>query len=339
MRHIGDRISFYRKKNGFSRQYLAEDICDESTLYRIEKYSQLPRLDILQKFCLKMNIPIDYILTQKDENIFNYKSKIKKLCRESLYQQDFITLQYHMEEAILFLKKNKNSEDRSFLRFIGWLEGILFHKRDHDPKKAEKRFRNLLQRNKIITEMDINIANSLTLVLIDLDNYEDALSFLKSAYKVLSESSLIEDKSLYPRVAYNLAFIYYQLEQNEECINLCYRLEYYLQFNHLIYATGEVNHLLGLLFIRKNELANAQRYFKKAINIFSFEGKSSSTIQSLLGLAEIFFLQDNMSKVNEYLHKAQEKISVLDDKKLAERLRNKIKHTEEQYAMKAKLEN
>lgn len=334
MDDIGLKIMYYRNKNGYSRQYLSENICDESTLYRIEKGLQLPRIDILQKFCDRLSIPVNYILSDTEENFTTYKSKIKQLCRESLYQQDFVTMQFHMEEAIEYMKNHSSIEDRAFQRFISWLNGVLIHKRDHHPKKAEKTFRKLLSNKKVINEMDINIANSLALVLLELDNYDDALLFLQSALKALEDSSYIEDKSLYPRVAYNLAYIYFNRTKYEESMNICYRLQYYLQTNHLFYTAGETKHLLGILYKKMGDLKSAQNYFEQAVNIFSFEEKDSPCIKSLHNLADVHFLMEDFNKGNECLQKALQKVSNIDDKEEAEDFRKKIKHTETQYARK-----
>jgi len=334
MEDIGYKIMFYRQKNGYSRQFLSEDICDESTLYRIEKGLQLPRIDILQKFCDRLSIPINYIFSDTDENLTVYKSKIKQLCRESLYQQDFVTMQFHMEEAIEYVKKHSRIEDRVFQRFIGWLNGVLIHKLDHHPKKAEKAFRKLLSNKKVINEVDINIANSLALVLVELDNYDDALYYLKSALTALEESSYIEDKSLYPRVAYNLAYVHFNKSRYNESIDICYKLQYYLKTNHLFYTAGETNHLLGILYKKMGDLKSSQNYFEQAVNIFTFEEKDSPCIMSLHNLADVHFLMENFNKGNEYLQKALEKVSNIDDEEVAEDYRTRIKHTEIQYARK-----
>ncbi len=37
MKGLGDRIKYYRKKKGLTRKQLSENLCDESTIFRIEK--------------------------------------------------------------------------------------------------------------------------------------------------------------------------------------------------------------------------------------------------------------------------------------------------------------
>lgn len=330
--HVGRKIQFYRQKNGYSRQYLSENICDESTLYRIEKGLQLPRIDILQKFCFKLNIPINFILCNNEEKVTNYINKMKKLCRESLYQQDFQIMEYYVENAIEFHKRHAPFETHAFKQYIGWLEGILVHKIDRHPEKAEEIFRKLLFNNKIINELDINIANSLALVLIDLGKYDDAFQYLRTAVNAFEKASFIEEKALYPRIAYTLAFIYYHFNKIDESINICFKIKYFLQVNFLIYMAGEVNHLLGILYKKKGELDCSQKYFKQAIDIFSFEERHTQCVQSIYNLGNVYFLKKEFTKGREQLQLALKKISELSETKDIEIFKKQIKHTEQQYA-------
>ncbi|MCM3322423.1 helix-turn-helix domain-containing protein [Cytobacillus kochii] len=333
MEKTGEKIAFYRKKNGFSRQYLADNICDESTLYRIEKGQQLPRLDILKEICMKLNIPIEYILSDNDEaELISYVQKFKRLCRESLYQLDFITLQYHYEEAKNFSNNNPLLNNRQFLRFLSWIEAVLYHKRDQNPEKAEILLRKLIQNGKIINEIDINITNSLGLLLLEQNKLKEALRLFSSSYKALENSPYIEDKSLFPRVAYNLACLYYENHRDSECFDICYRLEYYLQSNHLFYCAGEVRYLLGILHKRKNDLDIAQQYFDEAVNIFSFERKYAFCSQSLHSLAEIHYLKGDSRNGELHVNKALSIADSINDQEISNAIKKEIKHTKKQYA-------
>ncbi|EMA6342454.1 helix-turn-helix transcriptional regulator [Bacillus cytotoxicus] len=287
MSNIGEKIQFFRKKSGYSRQQLAEDICDTSTLYRIEKGLQSPRLDILQNICTKLNIPIDYIISYEDENTIKYLNKIKLLCRENLYYQDFISIQYLLEECDTFLNKHPGTRNSNLVKLIDWLKGIIFHKVEHNLPKAEKTFRTLLPNNKIITELDINIANSLSLILIEQKNSIQAIPVLTNAINTFENLPFVEDKSLYPRVGYNLAHVYYLNNQENLSLDIAYHLQYYLISNHLSYSAGEINHMLGILHKNKKDLVNAKKYLENALSIFTLESKSQFIKQTNNVLTEI----------------------------------------------------
>lgn len=328
---IGKNIEFIRKKIGYTRKHIAENICDESTIYRIEKNLQIPRLDVLQKICHKLNVSIDYLLSFDDESTsYVYINKIKKLCREFLYQQEFLSIQYFIEEAETFLENNHNVYDNEFRRFIDWQKAILIHKIDQHPKRSEILLRKLLN-NKIINELDINIANSLALVLIDLDKDKDAHYLLNKGLSVLNKLPVVEDKSLQPRIYYNLTYLFYNWGEFDKCIDIGHRLEYYLTSNHLIYSMGELYHLLGITYEKKKKLDSSYHYFKKASAIFLAEEKVTYNIRATLAVAEICFQMNNHDEGHATLENIMEYINSLDDSNLIKTFTDKIEFIKEQY--------
>jgi len=332
MMNIGKNIEHIRKKVGYTRQYLAGNICDESTIYRIEKGLQIPRLDILQKLCHKLNVSIDYTLSLDNENTpYVYINKIEKLCREFLYQQEFLSIQYLIEEVEIYLKNNPNTYNNELHRFIDWQKAILTHKINEQPKLAEKLLRKL-HHKKIINELDINIANSLALVLIEQDKYNDAYYLLRDGLQILNRLSFIEDKSLYPRISYNLAYIYYIWGDYDRGIDICYRLQYYLLSNHLLYSMGELYHMLGITYEKKEVLERSYHYFKKAAAVFFLEEKETYYIRTILALSEICFRMKKFEEGITTLEYIIDKINTLDDSDLVEKFKNKIEFIKGKYS-------
>ncbi|TRM10894.1 helix-turn-helix transcriptional regulator [Lentibacillus cibarius] len=50
---VGDKLHYYRKKRGLSRKDLVDGVCDESTLFRIEKENHLPNIYLVEQLCRK----------------------------------------------------------------------------------------------------------------------------------------------------------------------------------------------------------------------------------------------------------------------------------------------
>lgn len=334
MDSIGRKIKYLRIKNGYSRQYLAENICDESTLFRIEKGAQLPRVDVLKDICQKLNVSVDYIIGVENESTRNYFKRIKQLCRESLYENDYSSLQYLVEEAEQYLKEHPQIEDRKFRRFLNWVKAISFHKFDNNPKKAEMALRKLLNQNSITTELDLNISNSLALILIENKEYDEAFHLLSKGTFLEEMISHLEDKSLYPRVNYNLAYISYLRKEYDQCINTIFRIEYYLLSNQYFYLKGESFHLLGLVFEKKSDYESSIKYFNDAVFVFLLERKNDMAIRTYRALAEVSFKNSDFDEGTRYLNQAIHLIKDHPDNQFVENMLKKIKHTEIQYAEK-----
>lgn len=331
MQNVGKNLEKIRKRLGYSRKYIAENICDESTIYRIEKGQQIPRLDVLQKICRKLNVTVDYILSLHEQDTsYGYINKLKKLCREFLYRQEFESIQYLIEESETLLEDYPHLDDGDFRRFIDWQKAILIHKIHGDPKKAKILLKKLLN-NKIMNEQDIHIANSLALVLIDLEQLNDAYFLLKEGMKTLEKLPKLEDHSLYPRIAYNLGYIYFYQQEYDKCIDICHRLEYYLDSNHLFYSAGELYHLLGVSYSKKRDLENSYHYFDKAATIFYFENKQSYYIRATLALAEIRLQMNKYEDADAKLEEIKEKINSLDDSDLIEKYMKRLERLKERF--------
>ncbi|USG66588.1 helix-turn-helix domain-containing protein [Brevibacillus ruminantium] len=303
---IGRKIQYFREKRGYSRKYVAEDICDESTLFRIEKGKQIPRLDILQSICLKLKIPVDYLLSYENEEFIHFVVKIQKLCRESLYFQDYTALQYLIEEANSFLKQNKNFRDNSFLRFIEWQKGILYYQIDHHARKAEHTFRKLITNNQIVNELDINIANSLALLLLERNEKNEACHILTESMKVWSKLPFVEDRTLFPRLGYNLAYLHYHQKHYDRCLELGYQSLHYLYSHHLHYSAGEIYHMLGIVYQIHGNLTHAKEYLERAVSIFKYELRDQSYARAVGSLAEIYFKLGEIEEGRIMLQKTKE---------------------------------
>ncbi len=330
MQYIGEKIAYLRRKLEYSRKYLAHNICDESTLYRIENSSQLPRLDVLKELCQKLNVSVDYILQPNFDFNHTYRIRFKKLCRESLYQNDFLTLKYLVDEMDRNLSKKVLQNDHDFRRFLDWQRAILFDKVENQKHKAAKLLQELIPRNKILNELDVNIANSLAILLIDEGKYEMAQNLLQQALYTLDKLAYPEDLSLYCRVSYNLAYLMYQTGEYERCIDLCFKIEYHLLNNQLIYSKGELYHLLGIVFHQTKEAEQAISYLEQAKLVFKLERKHSFAIRTMCYLAEIHAEVNQASHSKLNINEAIQTLNLLEDITLIEEMEKKIKHTQKQ---------
>lgn len=319
---IGERIKYYRNKRKLSRRELSYNICDESTLFRIEKGQHIPRVDILVNICKKLNIQISCIIgNTEDSNI----EELKKNCRYALYKKDFTSLQYFMEEAELICQTSAVLHTKKSLqRFIMWIKGIFYHMRECDLEKAEKTFKSLFKKKVITNELDVNIANSLALVLIEKENFDEAYTCLLNALKFIKNETFINDKSLYPRVKYNMAYIQYKRGNFDLCKQFCYKVQYFLESNHLLYAIGEVKHLLGLLYKRQSQFNEAKKYLEEAATIFSFENRDMDCIQSLLILLDIFNIQQDDQNIQLHIEYLNDRLANIEDNSVLLQIEQKV---------------
>jgi transcriptional regulator with XRE-family HTH domain len=311
---IGERIKSFRKRRGMTRKELTKDICDESTLLRIEKDEQEPRLFTILQLCKRLEIPVNYIIKSSEDKDIEYLNHIKKLSREFVYHGDYEALQNLIEQVEESNEHFYKIED--FKKFIHWHTAILSHKKEDNLRKAAQELENLMpENNNLVSETDIGIANSLGLIYMSIDRKEKAKTLFHDSLLSIKHLPFIEDKTLYVRVGYNYAHTLFLKQHYNEVIGIGHKVLYHIQSNHLGYMVGRLHHLLSITCEELNILAEAEEFMTKAAQIFLAESKHFFHAKALRALSEIQFKAGKTHEGLRTLRLVEEKVFELSDPK------------------------
>ena len=109
-----------RKELGLSQQTLAEGICEQSQISKIERGHFIPSADLLFKLSQRLEVPLDYFFNEQIEiksNLSNFKQLSARLLDDRNY--DNLEYIYRIEiERSTFL----TLEDRTYLE---WIKAII----------------------------------------------------------------------------------------------------------------------------------------------------------------------------------------------------------------------
>ncbi|WP_070120888.1 helix-turn-helix domain-containing protein [Bacillus marinisedimentorum] len=271
MSTVSKNIEYYRKQAGMTRKDLAAGICDESTLYRIEKGAQNPRLDLLYDICRKLKVPIDFVISDLHYNDLMEIERYKNLCRELTYNEDYEALTLTIEEfdKLLDLYKHQ-AEYASTKRFITWHKAVLLHMKENNPAEAEDQLKSIYEQ-RLRTELDIGICNSLGLVKLNRQGVAAAINYFKKAYSAIEDLPFKSDFTLAPRVAYNLAYCHYYNGNLHEAITLAYKIIEMLEKKQLSFIMGKTKHMLGKINMKLGDYEQAREYLIEAKFLFRLE--------------------------------------------------------------------
>lgn len=269
MKKLGERVKSYREKKRLTRRELSNNLCDESTIFRLEKSKQFPRLEILNGIAEKLDIPLHNLLVPDDIEFI----RLKKLCRELIYYEDYFALEMVIEEIE---KKLNNNLDFAYSeveakKFIQWHKSIILHKVYNHLDEAVQVLESLVDIDCAFNEIDIGILNSIGLIYLDLEQKEDAGRFFKASYKNLKDLSVIEDITLPPRIGYNYCYLLYYQKHQDEALQIAFHLLYYLKSNHLNYCMGEILFLIAKILKSKNHFEEALTYLNSSCCAFLLE--------------------------------------------------------------------
>lgn len=284
MEGLGKKVSYFRKSKGLSIKALAENLCDESTIYRLEQGKQLPRLEILNDICLKLEIPLKQLFPLNEE-----MEELKKLCRVFTYTDDFLSLKLTLEECEKILVDLTSTYTKNeFSKFIQWHRGVLLHKEENRAEDALCILKKLVSKETCGSELDISILNSIGLIYLSTNNIEEAIRI----YSVINEKVLrqktYEDSTLLPRVRYNYAYALYKLNRFNEALEVTQEILYYMNTHHTMYSLGKVYHMLGLLSKICGFLDEAEEAFNNAILVFTLTKKQIYLDQARKDLLSLY---------------------------------------------------
>lgn len=284
MEDLGKKVSYFRKSKGLSIKALAESLCDESTIYRLEQGKQLPRLEILNDICLKLEIPLKQLFPLNEEI-----EELKKSCRIFTYTDDFPLLKLTLVECDEVIEGlNSTYIKEEFRKFIQWHRGILLHKEENRVDDALHILNKLVSTKTCGSELDINILNSIGLIYLSTNNIKEAIKI----YTVIDEKVLrqktYEDSTILPRVRYNYAYTLYKLDRFNEALEVTQEILYYMNTHQSMYSLGKVYHIQGLLSKKCGFLDAAEEAFNNAILVFTLTKKQTNLNKAKKDLKSLY---------------------------------------------------
>lgn len=238
---LASRIKDRRKALKMSQKELAEGICKQGQISRLENGEYTPGSELLHQLAKKLNVSMDYFF---DEQILDESTELiefKKIAKTFITQRNYESLKY-----IYDLEKEKfhrlSLSDKIYLEWIASL--VYFYAQDRREEAIERLEKAL----KLTHSADINylrISNTLLNFYHDTDNLDRFEKMKKELTKHLQHLTLntIEELELSIKFNYNLGR-YYWLQNNMEAaikqvsatIKLCqeYRTTYLLADSFLL---------------------------------------------------------------------------------------------------------
>ncbi|KQL34404.1 helix-turn-helix transcriptional regulator [Psychrobacillus sp. FJAT-21963] len=281
---MGKKVSYYRKLKGLSIKALADNLCDESTIYRLEQGKQLPRLEILNDICLKLEVSFNALFPLNEEVV-----ELKKLCREFTYTADYPSLELSIVECSKALEGLTSIYlKEEFRKFIQWHKGILLHKKENKIEEALCILNKLVSIKTCGSELDISILNSVGLIYLSINNAEEAIKIYRVINERVQNQKIIEDRTLIPRVGYNYAVSLYKLNRFEEALIVMHEILLYMETNQLMYSLGKVYHMIGLLSKKCGLSTEAEEAFNNAILVFKLTKDQQNLTRAIIDLESLF---------------------------------------------------
>lgn len=154
---LSEKFRLKRKELGLSQQTLAEGICEQSQISKIERGHFIPSADLLFKLSQRLEVPLDYFFNEQIEiksNLSNFKQLSARLLDDRNY--DDLEYIYRIEiERSTFL----TLEDRTYLE---WIKAIIDFYQYDSKCEAISSLENILLKVSSNTLIYLKVLNTLS---------------------------------------------------------------------------------------------------------------------------------------------------------------------------------
>jgi transcriptional regulator with XRE-family HTH domain len=266
---IGKKIKELRSAVGLTQGGLAEDICTQALISRIEKGDIYPSATTLYQISRKLGVDVNYFfeigMTPRLDYVKEVEKQLQKLRVELKYIEMMEVVRVE-EKNPLFYRNHTN------LQLLLWHKGIYEFEVKAREKEAFKLLHKALEltayEKKAMSEREMQILSSLGVFEFNLKNYDKSMHYFNKVKLALKTMEMLNDKSIKTRLLYNMSRLLTRIGKLKESREHCFEaVNWCLEEEHL-WGVGELYYQIGYNYELENRLDKTIPYIDKSILIF-----------------------------------------------------------------------
>jgi transcriptional regulator with XRE-family HTH domain len=266
---IGKKIKELRKIVGLTQGELADGICTQALISRIEKGDIYPSATALYQISKKLGVDVNYFFeigtTPRLDYIQEVERQLRKL-RIRLKYKEMMEMVKAEEKNPIFLKDNQN------LQLLLWHKGIYMFEIEKQREEAISTFYKALHltydNKKALSEREMEILMSIGALEFTGENYDKSLDIYNEVKQGLRMFTKLNDKSIKTRMLYNIARVLTRLGKRQESIKRCEEAIKWCLEEENLYGLGQLHYHIGYNHELEGCYEKALDYVEKSIHLF-----------------------------------------------------------------------
>jgi transcriptional regulator with XRE-family HTH domain len=294
---IGKKIRELRKAVGITQGELAEEICTQALISRIENGDIYPSATALYQISVKLGVDVNYFFEIGTTPRLDYIIEVEKQLR-------YLRVYRKYEEMMELVKNEEKNplfyKDNELLQLLCWHKGIYQFEVKQDAETAfsllHKAFHLTAHQKKAMSEREMEILASNGAIHYNKHQYDESLHYFKK----------VEIKT---KLFYNIARVLTRLGELEESSEYCHKAIRWCFDEELLWGLGELHYQIGYNYELKNQYEEALPYFKRALQMFelrndepyvAFLAPKIEEISQLAGRSVRSLVPDNQVKTVDH---------------------------------------
>ncbi|WP_019241462.1 MULTISPECIES: helix-turn-helix domain-containing protein [Bacillus] len=270
---LGKIIKELRQQLGLSQAELAEGICSQAQISKLETGDEYPYSNTLYEISKKLGVDMNYFFHKMDSPNLDYVEEVKNIIRKFIRNRDYVSISY-------IIKKEKSSQlfqTTLNKQFLLWHEAICIYYLENNKDLAIQLLKEALELTKMkdqfLKENEIEIYLSMAVIHDDENKLDNALDIYYEALNKINQLPQRKNYKLKLRVFYGLSRVLVQMERFEEGLEYARKGVSLCLNKETLYLLGEHLFMVGYCLSKLDKKQDSTPYFKDSIHIFNLEKK------------------------------------------------------------------
>lgn len=287
---IGSNIKALRKKNNLTQAQLAEDICAQTMISKIENNEITPNKRLLEELSKKLNVDLVYLMNKEKENDSAKKIKnIKDMIEISLTKRDYDMIN-------LIFQSNIDTIEKNHTPYFRWIQGLLYYYKEDNPNKAIQEFDRLDTTN-LSADFTVDVTCSIGIIYYEIENFEKASKYFDIGLKWFSNK--IETRSKV-KLLLNYSLCLESLDKDEKALDLIFQGIELSKKNSSLLGLGDLYYHKGYMMNKLKQYEEAIKSYKIAHSLFEVQDNSRFSVMASLRLEEITKNKETIKDEKKY---------------------------------------
>lgn len=261
---IGTKINELRKIVGLTQGELAEGICTQALISRIEKGDIYPSATTLYQISKKLGVDVNYFFEIGTTPRLGYIKEVERQLRKlriQLKYEEMMEMVKAEEKNPLFFKDDYN------LQLLLWHRGIYTFEIENQRETALtifwEAFYLTYDSKKALSEREMEILLTIGAMELTGENYEKALEIYNKIRQSLKQFDQLSDKSIKTRMLYNIARVHTRLGHYQESTTRCKEAIRWCLEEENLYGLGQLHYQIGYNYELEGQFEKALDYLEK----------------------------------------------------------------------------
>ena len=281
---LASRLKERRKALKLSQKELAEGVCKQGQISRIENGEYTPGSELLYALSRKLRVSMDYFFDEQVQDEKNELENFRLVAENFISQRDYSSLKY------LYNLESKSSSHLSLSdkMYLEWIQTLVLFYCDDNKFEAVSKLEKLLKERNISEINYLRFSNTLFNFYYDIDDLNQFNEIRDNLEKRVNNLIIhtIEELELSIKFNYNISrYLWLQnnvedaLNKISETIRICkrYRSNYLLADLYL---------LLGNASASFGNIDEVRDYYTKAKFLYNLDGNQEMSLKVEHYLAE-----------------------------------------------------